>query len=40
VITPLESPKRYDLDALVKGITADNLHGETSTGSAVGDETP
>ena len=39
VITPLESAKRYDLDSLVKGITADNLHGETSTGGAVGNET-
>jgi antitoxin MazE len=32
-----EIPK-YDLDELLAGITPDMLHGETSTGHAVGNE--
>ncbi|WP_322075474.1 AbrB/MazE/SpoVT family DNA-binding domain-containing protein [Burkholderia cenocepacia] len=31
-------PVRDDLNALVAGITADNLHGEVSFGPAVGNE--
>lgn len=40
VITPLETPPKYDLDALLAGITPDNLHAEIPTGGAVGNETP
>lgn len=39
VITPLETPRNYDLDALLTRITPDNLHEEVSTGGAVGNET-
>ena len=28
----------YELDALLNGITAENLHGEVDTGDAVGNE--
>jgi antitoxin MazE len=37
IITPVECPV-YDLSELVAGITDENLHVETSTGSAVGNE--
>lgn len=38
VVRPVEEQHVYDLDTLLCGITEDNLHGETSTGSAVGNE--
>jgi antitoxin MazE len=37
VVTPLTHPE-YTLDALLSRITPDNLHRETDTGPAVGDE--
>jgi antitoxin MazE len=37
VITPVW-PVTYELAALLEGITDDNLHGEISTGDAVGRE--
>jgi len=37
VVTPLLSPPKT-LEALLAGITDDNLHGEHDTGAAVGDE--
>ena len=36
VITPLAEP--FALEALLAGITADNLHEEINTGPAVGNE--
>jgi len=36
-IIPVQDPY-YDLDTLLDGITPDNLHGEISTGKAVGKE--
>ena len=38
VLTPVRR-SRYDLESLVDAITDDNLHGEISTGEAVGRET-
>lgn len=38
VLRPVSKRVRYDLDALLEGMTAENLHGETSTGDAVGNE--
>ena len=35
VIEPIQS-KTYSLDQLLAGITPDNLHGEVTTGPAVG----
>jgi antitoxin MazE len=37
IVTPVEAPV-YDLSELVAGITDENLHVETSTASAVGNE--
>jgi antitoxin MazE len=37
VMTPVQRPT-YDLALLLEGITDDNLHGEISTGEAVGRE--
>jgi antitoxin MazE len=37
IIEPLEQ-KTYELDALLTGITPDNLHVEVGCGSAVGNE--
>ena len=37
IVTPLPEP-RYTLDDLLAGITPENLHSETQTGPAVGDE--
>ncbi len=37
VVTPIDAPV-YDLDALLAGVTDENRHGETSAGSAVGNE--
>lgn len=37
IIEPL-AHKSYELDALLAGITPDNLHAEVSTGAAVGNE--
>lgn len=36
VIKP--KPKKYNLDELIAGITSENLHRETDTGEAVGNE--
>jgi len=38
IITEPLRPARYDLAVLLDGITEDNLHGESSTGDAVGRE--
>jgi antitoxin MazE len=38
VVRPVAARKSYDLDSLLAGITDDNLHGETATGAAVGNE--
>jgi antitoxin MazE len=38
VIVPVREKKRYDLDALLTGVKADNLHGETDFGGPVGKE--
>jgi antitoxin MazE len=37
IVTPVEAPV-YDLAELVAGITEENLHGETRTTAAVGNE--
>ncbi|MDR3496160.1 MAG: AbrB/MazE/SpoVT family DNA-binding domain-containing protein [Ancalomicrobiaceae bacterium] len=37
VIEPVRRPEE-SLDALIAGITADNMHGEVSTGQPVGAE--
>jgi antitoxin MazE len=37
VITPVECPV-YDLSELLAGVTDENMHGETSTAFAVGNE--
>ena len=37
IITPVVAPP-FNLDQLLAGITADNLHHEHTTGPAVGDE--
>jgi antitoxin MazE len=37
VITPLKR-KKYTLDELLEGMTADNFHSEFETGNAVGNE--
>ncbi len=37
IINPSRRPRRK-LDDLLAGVTEDNLHGETDTGSAVGRE--
>jgi antitoxin MazE len=36
VVEPV--PPRYSLEELLSGVTADNVHGETETGAAVGRE--
>ena len=38
VITPIDSAPRYSLDELLAGMTKENLHGEVSTGAALGNE--
>ncbi len=38
VIRPAVEPSEYDLDALLGGVNEGNLHAETSTGRAVGNE--
>ena len=38
VIAPAEEEVAYDLDRLIAGITSDNVHAETATGEAVGNE--
>jgi antitoxin MazE len=38
VITPVESVPVYDIEQLVAAITPENMHGETDTGAAVGNE--
>ena len=37
VVTPVATPV-YDISELVAGITDENLHGETQTASALGNE--
>ena len=37
IITPI-GEKEYSLDELLKGVSADNLHGEFDTGVPVGKE--
>lgn len=37
VVSPLPTPE-FTLDELLEGITEDNLHRETATGDAVGNE--
>ena len=38
VVRPIDETKRYDLEALLSCITEDNLHGEITAGSSVGNE--
>lgn len=38
VATPVHEVPTYSLDALLAGISDDNIHGEIGTGTAVGDE--
>ena len=38
VVEPINETPRYDLDELLGAITPENVHGETPTGSAVGNE--
>ncbi len=38
VLKPVRRGTRFDLDALVAGITGENRHEEVSTGAALGDE--
>jgi antitoxin MazE len=38
VIRPVEGRHIYDLDALLRGITEENRHGEIATGQSVGRE--
>ena len=37
VVRPV-AEQRYDLDALLAGVTPENIHGEVSTGEPVGNE--
>jgi antitoxin MazE len=37
VVTPM-SGERFTLDQLLSGVTDDNLHGESTTGTAAGQE--
>ena len=37
ILTPIEA-RSYTLDELLAGMTPENLHGEISTGRAVGNE--
>jgi antitoxin MazE len=37
VVAPVDEPA-YDLDTLLKGMGSEHVHGETATGSAVGNE--
>ncbi len=37
VVRPV-AEHRYDLDALLAGVTPENIHGEVSTGEPVGNE--
>ena len=38
VVTPVAAVPKYDIDELVAAITPENVHGETGTGRAVGNE--
>jgi antitoxin MazE len=38
IITPVEAVPNYALDELLSKVTPENLHGEISTGFAVGNE--
>jgi antitoxin MazE len=38
VVTPVNAAPKYDLATLIAAITPENLHGETDTGAAVGNE--
>ena len=38
IIIEAVSPEKYNLDALIAGITSTNLHEETDFGHAVGNE--
>ncbi|MBB4004222.1 AbrB/MazE/SpoVT family DNA-binding domain-containing protein [Aurantimonas endophytica] len=38
VVRSVEPVVEYDLDVLLSGITEDNIHGETATKLAVGNE--
>lgn len=38
IIEPIKETEEYDLETLLADMTPDHLHGETSTGSAVGGE--
>lgn len=38
VVRSVEPVVEYDLDALLSGITEENIHGETATKFAVGNE--
>lgn len=38
VVTPVDVVPTFDINQLVAAITPENLHGETDTGDAVGNE--
>jgi antitoxin MazE len=38
VVTPVDTGSAYDINALIDLITPENIHGETDTGGAVGNE--
>jgi antitoxin MazE len=38
VVTPVDVAIKYDINELVAAITPENVHGETDTGDAVGNE--
>lgn len=38
LIRPLRKDRAFDLDDLIAGITADNVHDEVATGAALGNE--
>ncbi len=38
VIEPVDDMPVYDLDELLQGMTPEHLHGEVSTGQALGNE--
>ena len=38
VVRPIDETEVFDLDALLSGMTEENIHGEITTGGAVGNE--
>lgn len=38
VLRPVDHKTKFDLDVLIAGITAENIHDEVRTGASVGNE--